>query len=379
MAEMSVATMADGFVPITGAHIDGCLYHGQAGLDFAETLLGEGARVRVPTTLNVSSLDLLHPRLYRGDAATAASARRLMEVYVAMGCEPTWTCAPYQLQQRPGFGDHIAWAESNAIVFANSVLGARTNRYGDFLDIACAVTGLAPFYGLHTDQGRFGTVVMRLVDIESEWLDSDWLYAVLGSLLGRLSPTGVPVIIGLDQRASEDRLKALGAGAASTGAIAMFHAVGVTPEAATRAHATGGVDLPEVIVGPDDLRDERAKLSSNQGRPPQAVSLGAPHYSAAELSRLAEWIGDRTSVMPIFVNTNRAAVAMVPEVVQRLGERGVTVVTDTCTYITPIIDPSIRVVMTDSAKWAFYAPGNLGIGVVFGSAEECVATALGDR
>jgi predicted aconitase len=379
MAEMWVATMADGFVPITGAHIDGCLYHGQAGLDFAETLLGEGARVKVPTTLNVSSLDLLHPSLYRGDTATAASARRLMEVYQAMGCQPTWTCAPYQLQHRPGFGDHIAWAESNAIVFANSVLGARTNRYGDFLDIACAVTGLAPFYGLHTDQGRLGTVVMMLVDIESEWLDSDWLYPVLGSLLGRLSPTGIPVVVGLDQRASEDRLKALGAGAASTGAIAMFHAVGVTPEAATRAQATGGVDLPEITVGPDALRDERAKLSSNQGRSPQAVSLGAPHYSAAELSRLAEWIGDRTSVMPFFVNTNRAAVAAVPEVARHLGQRGVTVVTDTCTYITPIIDPSIRVVMTDSAKWAFYAPGNLGIGVVFGSAEECVATALGDR
>jgi predicted aconitase len=378
IAEMSVATMADGFVPITGAHIDGCLYHGQAGLDFAETLLSEGARVKVPTTLNVSSLDLLHPGLYRGDAATAASARRLMEVYEAMGCEPTWTCAPYQLSQRPEFGEQIAWAESNAIVFANSVLGARTNRYGDFLDIACAVTGLAPFYGLHTDQGRLGTVVIRLVDIESEWLDSDWLYPVLGSLLGRLSPTGIPVIIGLDQRASEDRLKALGAGAASTGAIAMFHAVGVTPEATTQAQATGGVDLAEVTVGPDDFRVERAKLSSNQGEPAQAVSLGAPHYSAEELSRLAELIGDRTSVMPFFVNTNRAAVAAAPEVAERLGQRGVTVVTDTCTYITPIIDPSIRVVMTDSAKWAYYAPGNLGIGVVFGSAEECVATALGD-
>jgi predicted aconitase len=378
IAEMSVATMADGFVPITGAHIDGCLYHGQAGLDFAETLLSEGARVTVPTTLNVSSLDLLHPGLYRGDAATAASARRLMEVYEAMGCEPTWTCAPYQLSPRPEFGEQIAWAESNAIVFANSVLGARTNRYGDFLDIACAVTGLAPFYGLHTDQGRLGTVVIRLVDIEPEWLDSDWLYPVLGSLLGRLSPTGIPVIIGLDRRASEDRLKALGAGAASTGAIAMFHAVGVTPEAVTRAQATGGVDLAEVTVGPDELWDERAKLTSNQGQPAQAVSLGAPHYSAEELSRLAELIGDRTSVMPFFVNTNRAAVAAVPEIAQRLGQRGVTVVTDTCTYITPIIDPSIRVVMTDSAKWAYYAPGNLGIGVVFGSAEECVATALGD-
>jgi predicted aconitase len=378
IAEMSTASMADGFVAITGAHIDGCLFHGQAGLDFAETLLGEGARVKVPTTLNVSSLDLLHPNLYRGNPTTAASARRLMEIYEAMGCKPTWTCAPYQLRPRPGFGEQIAWAESNAIVFANSVLGARTNRYGDFLDIACAVTGLAPYYGLHTDQGRLGTLVVRLVEVDSAWLDSDWVYPVLGSLLGRLSPTGIPVIVGLDTRASEDRLKALGAGAASTGAIAMFHAVGVTPEAPSLTQATGGVDLPEFTVGPDHLREEKAKLSSNHGQPPQAVSLGAPHYSADELNRLADWIGDRTCVMPCFVNTNRAAVAAVPDVARHLGQRGVTVVTDTCTYITPIIDPWIRVVMTDSAKWAYYAPGNLGIGVVFGSAEECVATALGD-
>ena len=379
MAEMAVATGADGFVPVTAAHIDGCLFHGQAGLDFAERLLTEGARVKVPTTLNVSSLDLLHPHLYRGDLETAQSARRLMDAYEAMGCEPTWTCAPYQLRPRPGFGEQIAWAESNAIVFANSVLGARTNRYGDFLDIACAVTGVAPFYGLHTDRGRLGTIVVRLVGCDSDWLDSDWFYPVLGSLLGRLSPTGIPVVVGLDDRASEDRLKALGAGAASTGAIAMFHAVGVTPEAVTLSDATGGLELPEISVGIDDISDEKAKLSSNHGEPPQAVSLGAPHYSADELTRLGAWLGDRRTVMPLFVNTNRAAAESVPMVIDRLLESGVTVVTDTCTYITPIIDPSIRVVMTDSAKWAYYAPGNLGVGVVFGSAQECVATALGDR
>ena len=379
MTEMSAVTGADGFVPITSAHIDGCLFHGQAGLDFAERLLAEGARVKVPTTLNVSSLDLLHPHLYRGNAATARSARRLMEVYEAMGCQPTWTCAPYQLQQRPGFGEQIAWAESNAIVFANSVLGARTNRYGDFLDIACAVTGVAPFYGLHTDAGRRGTVIVRLVAVESHWLDSDWFYPVLGSLLGRMSPTGIPVILGLDRRASEDRLKALGAGAASTGAIAMFHAVGVTPEAPDQSQASGGADLPEVLVGPDDVWAERARLTTNHGEPPQAVSVGAPHYSADELTRLSVWMSGRTAVMPLFVNTNRAAVESVPEVVEQLGQCGVTVVTDTCTYITPIIDPSIRVVMTDSAKWAFYAPGNLGVGVVFGSLQECVSTALGEN
>ena len=379
LTEMAAAAGADGFVPITSAHIDGCLFHGQAGLDFAERLLAEGARVKVPTTLNVSSLDLLHPLLYRGNPETAGSARRLMEAYEAMGCQPTWTCAPYQLPDRPGFGQQIAWAESNAIVFANSVLGARTNRYGDFLDISCAVMGVAPFYGLHTDQGRLATTVVRLQGLASEWLDSDWLYPVLGSLLGRMSPSGVPVIVGLDGRASEDRLKALGAGAASTGAVAMFHAVGVTPEAATLAGATGGADLPELFVGEGDITEERLKLTSSHGERPQAVSLGAPHYSPAQLVRLGGWLQDRRAVMPLFVNTNRAAVESVPEVVRSLVESGATVVTDTCTYITPIIDPAIRVVMTDSAKWAYYAPGNLGVGVVFGSAEDCVATALGDR
>jgi predicted aconitase len=363
---------------VVGAHVDGCLYHGQASLDFVRRLTELGGRVRVPTTLNVGTMDLIHPELYRGDPAVGRAGRELMELHQALGCLSTFTCAPYQTMFRPTFGQQIAWGESNAIVFANSVLGARTNRYGDFLDIACAVTGLAPYYGLHTDQGRLGTLVVRLVEVDSAWLDSDWVYPVLGSLLGRLSPTGIPVIVGLDTRASEDRLKALGAGAASTGAIAMFHAVGVTPEAPSLTQATGGVDLPEFTVGPDHLREEKAKLSSNLGQPPQAVSLGAPHYSADELNRLADWIGDRTCVMPCFVNTNRAAVAAVPDVARRLGQRGVTVVTDTCTYITPIIDPWIRVVMTDSAKWAYYAPGNLGIGVVFGSAEECVATALGD-
>src|SRR5262245_34679715 len=124
---------------VTGAHIDSCLDHGRAGLDFAERLRAGGAEVSVPTTLNVSSLDLLHPELVRLDDATKERSRRLMDAYAAMGCRQTWTCAPYQLPERPALGEHVAWAESNAIVFANSVLGARTNRYGDFIDICAAV------------------------------------------------------------------------------------------------------------------------------------------------------------------------------------------------------------------------------------------------
>ena len=134
---------------------------GAPGWTSPERLADGGARVAVPTTLNVSSLDLLHPELVHLDRATAAEARAMMDAYVAMGCRATWTCAPYQLPERPTFGEQIAWAESNAIVFANSVLGARTNRYGDFIDICCAITGRAPFAGLHTDEGRRATAGLR--------------------------------------------------------------------------------------------------------------------------------------------------------------------------------------------------------------------------
>ena len=152
MAMRIIAAMADvsgaaHLLDVTSAHIDGCLYHGPAGLDFARRLANAGGRVAVPTTLNVSSLDLLHPDLVHLDEDTRENARALMETYVAMGCRSTWTCAPYQLPTRPSLGEHIAWAESNAIVFANSVLGARTDRYGDFIDICCAITGRAPAAG----------------------------------------------------------------------------------------------------------------------------------------------------------------------------------------------------------------------------------------
>ena len=144
VTRLAAAMGADELIDITGAHIDSCLYHGQAVLDFANRLADDGARVVVPTTLNVSSLDLLHPEHARGDPEEARLSRGLMERFEEMGCRPTWTCAPYQLEVRPGFGEQIAWAESNAIVFANSVLGARTNRYGDFADICRAAPRRAP-------------------------------------------------------------------------------------------------------------------------------------------------------------------------------------------------------------------------------------------
>jgi len=226
IVEMSGVMGADRLIDVVSAHVDGCLYHGLAGLGFAERLAGGGARVAIPTTLNVGYLDLLHPWLNRAGPQIVSNARRQMDLYVAMGCRPTWTCAPYQLPERPAFGEHVAWAESNAIAFCNSVLGARTNRYGDFIDVCAAITGRVPLAGLHLDEERKARLVLRLDGVPGRLLASDVLYPVLGHLLGREAGSTVAAIVGLPAGTSEDRMKAIGAAGASSGSVAMFHVVG---------------------------------------------------------------------------------------------------------------------------------------------------------
>ena len=371
------AVAADSFIDISSAHIDGCLYHGQAGLDFATRLVELSGRVKVPSTLNVSSLDLLHPDLYRGSQEEADKSRRLMDAYEQLGCVPTWTCAPYQLAERPGLGEQIAWGESNAIVFANSVLGARTNRYGDFLDICCALTGRAPHVGLHTTEGRRATLHVVL-DISDNMLDHDLLYPVLGHVLGLVADTRVPVITGLDARASEDRLKALGAASASSGAVGLFHAVGVTPEAASLAEACQGRKPDRsIVVDTERLREAHAQLSRNAGRL-AAVSVGTPHFSLSEIAHLAKIASGRRSQVPFYINTSRDALSQAEKagLTGSIDEFGATFVTDTCTYITPIMGDLEGAVMTNSGKWAYYAPGNLGVEVVLASLSDCVDSAV---
>lgn len=364
---------------VDSAHIDGCLYHGRAGLDFAERLVELGGRVTVPTTLNVGSLDLRHPELVRADPETTAGARRLMDAYTALGCTPTWTCAPYQLTHRPAFGRHVAWAESNAIVFANSVLGARTDRYGDFGDIAAAITGRVPDAGLHREANRVGTVWLDLSGVPRALLAEDAAWGVLGHLAGQHAGTGVPVLTGVGEGVTEDQLKAFGAAAASSGGVGLFHVVGVTPEAPTLA-AVGGENLPATPVGAADIRAVRDRLSTARGAALDSVSLGTPHFSLSEFERLAGLLTDGVPFDPhvrVYVTTSRAVLAEA----ERLGyaepvrAAGGRIVVDTCTYITPILDRAVRTVMTNSGKWAWYAPGNIGVDVVLGSLAECVRSA----
>ncbi|MGH2724406.1 MAG: aconitase X [Actinomycetota bacterium] len=382
VVRMAEVMAADRLLDIDAAHIDGCLYHGPAGLEFAERLVEGDARVSVPTTLNVGSLDLLHPDRYRGDPQTAAMARRLMDAYVAMGCRPTWTCAPYQLPQaRPPAGRHVAWAESNAIVFANSVLGARTDRYGDFIDICAAITGRVPEAGLHLDHNRRGQVLFRLEGVPDRLLEEDVLYPVLGHLVGLEAGNLVPVLDGLPRGVSEDRLKALGAAAASSGAVGLLHVVGVTPEAPGLEALGGREPLRVVGVTSGHLARARDALTTATGDAVGAVSVGTPHFSVSEFELLTPLLGETPPAIPFYVNTSR-------HVLREVEARGwlpvyerpeVRLVTDTCTYVTQIMEPPTGAAMTNSAKWAYYAPGNLGIEVIFGSLEECVRSAARGR
>ena len=382
VTRVASAMGADRLLDISGAHIDSCLEHGQAGVDFAARLAGDGCQVRVPTTLNVSSLDLIHPELYRGGQEAAVRARQLMQYYEDMGCRPTWTCAPYQSETRPGLGEHIAWAESNAIVFANSVLGARTHRYGDFIDICAAITGRAPAAGLHLDENRLAALVVDVCDVPRRLVERDVFYPVLGHLLGQVSGNRVPVIAGLSEQVNEDRLKAVGSAAASSGAVGMFHCVGSTPEAPDLLSACGGSadSVERLVVDMAMLRRARDELSTSSSTELGIVSLGTPHYSVSEFERLVRLMDGRqvNPSVSFYVSTGR-------EVLTEIGLRGwlaeleaagIQLVTDTCTYITPVMAECVGVAMTDSAKWAYYAPGNLGVDVVFGATEDCVESAV---
>lgn len=385
LAGFAASVGAEGFIDIEGSHIDGCLYHGQVSLDFVERLVSLGGRVAVPTTLNVGSVDLIHPEIMLMPKTEQQPLARLMRAHEELGCMPSFTCAPYQTMFRPRFGQQIAWGESNAIVFANSVIGARTNRYGDFIDLCCAMTGRAPAYGLHLEPNRRGRVLFRLEGFRDGEFELDQLYVGIGLIVGLKTGDRVPVIAGLPPPRDEDQLKALGAAAASSGAVGLFHAVGITPEAPTAYDAFHGCPPDEtIVVTPEDMRETLAHLSTSpDGTPVTAVCLGTPHFSRAEWERLVPLLraAEPRAGIPIYVNTGRETRdgLLRDGLLDGLDACGLRIVTDTCTYLTAILERLDGTVMTNSGKWAHYAPGNIGVRVGFGSMADCVASAAAGR
>jgi predicted aconitase len=375
---------ASSLLAVTRAHIDGCIYEGEAGLEFAERLASCGGRVRVPTTLNVVSLDHRHWRQLGLPAAYADKARRLGQAYLDMGASPTFTCAPYQTAAAPAFGEQIAWSESNAVAFANSIIGARSNRYGDYLDVSCALTGRVPAAGLHLSEHRLGQVLVRLRGVPAALVARDDFFPVLGYLLGKLVDDEIAVVEGLDARPSQDQLKALAAAAATSGSVALFHLVGITPEAPTTADAFGGrTPLRVHDVGPNELRRARAELSTATGDVVDLIAFGSPHCSLAECRHLAALMNGRQAApgVEVFVTTSRA----VRDLLERSGELktlrafGAKVTADTCIVVAPLVRRKARVMMTNSGKYAHYAPGLLGVQAVFASTEDCVTSAAAGK
>jgi predicted aconitase len=381
LVKMAELCGADELLDISAAHIDSTIYIGEANLEFAERLASQGARVVVPTTLNVSGLDEHHWKEWPVPTGWAERALRQMKAYESMGCIPTWTCAPYQTEMRPLFGQQIAWGESNAVVYANSVIGARTERYPDLLDICCALTGRVPAIGLHLTENRAGNILIRISEVPPALQKEDSFYPVLGHLVGKIAQNQIPVLEGLLVRPSEDQLKALGAATASSGSTALFHLVGITPEAPNLEAAFQGRKPSRVIaVAMDALRTARSELTTAKGDELDMVMIGCPHLSLSEFRELATMVdGEHLNPKVRFLlTTNRRAQREAEKAgyLKAIEAFGGKVTVDTCILATPMLPLTIETIMTNSAKFAYYSPGILDRRVIYGSLRDCVNSAI---
>lgn len=375
LVRMAEVYGASRFIDVTQAHVDGCFYTGPASLAFAERLVDWGARVRVPTTLNAISVDRRRWRELGIPEGIGAPGSAVADAYVAMGARPSFTCAPYLLPTAPARGAAIGWAESNAVVYANSVLGARTMKYPDYLDICIALTGRAPLAGCHTDDGRRAMLAID-VELPGSAAGDDALWPLLGYCCGLASASDIPLVRGLERASGgSDAMKAFGAAFATTSAAPMFHIAGHTPEAA-------GQSPPRAIrLSRDDLGQGWRELDAAPSDEVDLVSLGNPHFSLSECARLADLVRGRTKSprVEVVVTLGRD----VHEAAIRAGHVataeafGVRFVTDTCWCFVgePLIPPAAHTLMTNSGKYAHYGPGLVGRAFRFGNLAACIEAA----
>ncbi len=334
---------AERLIPITSAHVSGASYKliGDPGLEFLEDF-AEDARVAVPTTVNPLGTDLRQWRDLGVPEAFAEKQARVARAYEAMGARPVYSCTPYLLGARPAKGEHVAWAESNAVCFANSVLGARTNREGGPSALAAALVGATPDYGLHRDAGRRPTIVFD-VRTKIEGIG----FSLLGLLASRETGDGIPYFRGF--RATEEDLKWLGAAVASSGSVGMFHLERVTPE--WRGARTKGLRV--VHVTSEDL--EAVRTHYTDGTDAELIALGSPQLSAEELRSIAALVDRRPPRIPVWVFTSRIVRDACPDAVAALERNGGRVLADTCLEVT-LLEHRFHTVATPSGKGAYYLP-----------------------
>jgi predicted aconitase len=365
---------AEDLVPVASVQVSGVSYKnlGDAGLDFLEEWAARGARARVPATLNPAGMDLAAWRELGFSERFARRQEAVIAAYAALGITPTCTCTPYLVGHAPGFGHHVAWAESSAVSYANSVLGARTNREGGPSALAAAITGRTARYGLHLDGSRRATAVINvLCPIRSE-ADA----GVLGYLVGQQIKNGVPYFRfreGGIGETEDSEFRALGAAMAASGAVALYHVEGVTPEAQAGEVLANGVEALMV----DDLTPGYEALNG-PSEEVDLVSLGCPHASLAEIERIVDSVEGRRLKATLWVTTARATrdTAEAAGLVAPIEAAGGRVVADTCMVVAPVADLGFHTLATNSAKMAFYTPSHSGLSVRYGTMAQCLEAAV---
>lgn len=381
LVELAKSYGANKFIDIKQAHIDGCLFSttGEAGLEFAEKLATMGGKVRVPTTINVTSRDIKRWKDFRVPEGFSMKSAAMEKAYLKLGCIPIWTCTPYQQGIIPRFGEHITWAESNAINFANSVLGARTARYGDFADICAALTGRTPYIEYHLTENRKGQFLFRFHGLENREYSAAF-YSAVGYLVGKVTGELVPVLQDIPAEITSDQLKALSAASASSGSVGLFHVVGVTPEAHSVEMAFHGKEPLQVANFSYDDVLEIARGLTGKRKNVDLVAVGCPHFSYQEVVMTLELLKSRRIAggVQFWIHTNQNTEFLLKKmgIWKEIEKTGARITTDTCILNWPMDNWGFKILMTNSAKFAHYAPAQTGLEVIFGSLKTCVETAI---
>jgi len=363
-------------VPVAGVQVSGVSYKnlGDAGLEFLQEWVEQGARARVPATLNPAGMDRLAWRELGFSEEFARRQEAVIAAYEALGVTPTCTCTPYLVGFAPHFGQHLAWAESSAVSYANSVIGARTNREGGPSALAAAIAGRTARYGLHLDGNRLATTI---VDVGCP-VTSEADLGALGYLVGRQVRNGVPYFRFAQWRLAIGDLKALSAAMAASGAVALYHVEGVTPEAIAGAAFEPGRDTHYLAI--DDLTPGYAALNGSADRV-DLVSLGCPHASLAEMEAIAAYLDGRRVTAELWITTARATRQAAQKIglAARIEAAGGRVVADTCLVVAPVAELGFQSMATNSAKMAAYAPSHSGLSVRFGTMAQCLEAAVTGR
>ena len=373
LAALGTIYGAERLTPVTSVQIAGVSYDnlGEAGLQFLSEMAAGGGRARVFTTLNPAGMDIENWEALGIDAEFAENQRRVIDAFAQMGVVTTCSCTPYLFGNLPHFGEHIAWAESSAVAYANSVLGARTNREGGPSALAAALTGRTPEYGYHLEAQRQPGVTVE-VSVE---LKGSADFGALGKAMGqKLEAAGqrlVPFVRGV-KAASGDELKALCASLATYGGAALFHLEGLTPEAAQFTPP----DLTFAIT-PDDLEAARRALNDAQADEVDFVSLGCPHLSLSEIARLADLLSGRRVTKEFWITTARPTKQMADRMgyTAKIEASGAKFAVDTCCVVAPIRG-RFKALATDSAKACYYAYAKNKFKTRFLPFDEVVAEAL---